>query len=144
MENTGRFDLPLIMPSQAQKHVTHNEALTLLDGLVHLVIKTFGENSPPANAAIDDAFVVGASPTGAWFGEGGNIAFNTDAGWRFSAPIRGITALSSATGKMVIFDQGIWKPLGDALDIAALPMLGVNTTADMANRLTQWTNILVG
>lgn len=140
MENTGRFDLPLIMPSQAQKHVTHNEALTLVDGLMHLVVKTFGETSPPVSAQIDDAFVIGASPTGAWFGEGGNLAFNTDAGWRFANPVRGIVALNAATGRMVIFDQGVWKPLGDVLDIATLPMLGINTSADTTNRLAVRSN----
>lgn len=31
---SARLDLPLIKPSQAQKHVTHNEALQILDGLV--------------------------------------------------------------------------------------------------------------
>ena len=140
MENTGRFDLPLIMPSQAQKHVTHNEALTLLDGLLHLVIKSFGENNPPVSALVDDAFVVGLSPAGAWFGEAGNIAFNTSAGWRFSAPVQGIVALNLVTSRLVIFDQGIWKPLGDAIDISSVPTLGVNTAADTTNRIAVRSN----
>ncbi len=140
MENTGRFDLPLIMPSQAQKHVTHNEALTLIDGLMHLAIKTFGETSPPVTAQIDDAFVVGASATGGWFGEDGNIAFNTDAGWRFAAPVEGLIALGLSASHMVIFDQSAWKPLADFVDITALPKLGINTSADSYNRLALRSN----
>ena len=31
-ETTARFELPYIMPSQAQKHVTHNEALREIEG----------------------------------------------------------------------------------------------------------------
>ena len=137
MDNTGRFDLPLILPSQAQKHVTHNEALTLIDGLFHLVIKTFGETTPPVTAQIDDAFVIGASPTGAWFGQAGNIAFNSDVGWRFLPPRQGIIALNAATAKLVVYDQSAWKALGDAIDLSTL---GINTNADAVNRLAVRSN----
>ena len=37
-----RLALPFIQPSQAQKHVTHNEALQLLDAVVQLRIRAFG------------------------------------------------------------------------------------------------------
>ena len=140
MENTGRFDLPLIMPSQAQKHVTHNEALTLIDGLMHLVIKAFGETAPPMSAQVDDAFVVGASATGSWFGEDGNIAFNTDVGWRFAVPVEGLIALDISAGRMVIFEQAVWKPLAGFVDIETLPRLGINTSADNENRLALRSN----
>lgn len=140
METTGRFQLPMIMPSQAQKHVTHNEALTLIDGLIHLVIKTFSETVPPLSALIDDAFVVGASATGSWFGQDGNLAFNTDAGWRFAAPVEGLTALDLSANHMVIFDQGLWKPLAGFIDISTLPKLGINTSADNTNRLALRSN----
>ncbi len=137
MDNTGRFDLPLILPSQAQKHVTHNEALTLIDGLFHLVIKKFGETTPPVTAQIDDAFVIGASPTGAWFGQAGNIAFNSDVGWRFLVPRQGIIALNATSAKLVVYDQSTWKALGDAIDVSTL---GINTNADAVNRLAVRSN----
>jgi hypothetical protein len=35
-ETTDILSLPFIMPSQAQKHVTHNEALKTLDAVVQL------------------------------------------------------------------------------------------------------------
>ena len=41
-DNSPRLDLPFILPSQAQKHVTHNEALRLLDALVQLAVEGFG------------------------------------------------------------------------------------------------------
>ena len=87
MENTGRYELPLLIPSQAQKHVTHNEALTLVDGLLHPAIKTFGETSPPVSAATNDLFYVGVGASGDWFGQSGKLALLTTEGWRF-APVR--------------------------------------------------------
>lgn len=49
-ETTSRLELPLILPSQAQKHVTHNEALLRLDGLVQLVLEGLEATTPPAVA----------------------------------------------------------------------------------------------
>jgi Protein of unknown function (DUF2793) len=135
MQNTGRFELPLILPSQAQKHVTHNEALTLLDGLVHLVIESQGAAAPPPGASVDQAFLVGASATGAWIGQDGNLAFNTDAGWRFAAPVRGITAFFASANELRIFEQGVWTKIGDYTGSLSPATLGVNTSADITNRL---------
>jgi hypothetical protein len=36
-DTSHALSLPLIQPSQAQKHVTHNEALRILDAVVQLV-----------------------------------------------------------------------------------------------------------
>ena len=140
MQNTGRFELPLIMPSQAQKHVTHNEALTLLDGLVHLVINTEGDTTPPVSAQVDDAFLVGAPASGAWFGQAGKLAFNTDAGWRFAAPVRGIIAFFAAASELRIYEQGVWTKLGDFTGPLSYATLGVNTNADAVNRLAVRSN----
>jgi hypothetical protein len=140
MQNTGRFDLPLIMPSQAQKHVTHNEALTLLDGLMHLVIKTQGDTAPPPGALVDDAFIVGAPATGAWFAQEGKIAFSTDAGWRFATPVRGVIAFFAAANELRIHELGMWTKLGDFTGPASYATLGVNTSADAVNRLAVRSN----
>ena len=40
MTDTPRLALPAIEAAQAQKHVTHNEALVLLDALTHLAAET--------------------------------------------------------------------------------------------------------
>ena len=43
--------LPLIQPAQAQKHITHNEALLVLDALVQLGVESFEDAAPPAGPA---------------------------------------------------------------------------------------------
>ncbi len=40
MDQTPNLKMTYILPSQAQKHVTHNEALRLLDAVVHLSVKS--------------------------------------------------------------------------------------------------------
>ena len=38
MDNTPNLQLPYLMAAQAQKHVTHNEALRALDAIVQLLV----------------------------------------------------------------------------------------------------------
>lgn len=140
MQTTGRFELPLIMPSQAQKHVTHNEALTLLDGLIHLVITASGLTAPPLSAVTDDAYLVGSPAAGAWFGQEGKIALNSDAGWRFTLPVRGMTAFFVSANELRIYEQGVWTKLGDYVGALNYAMLGVNTSADATNRFALRSN----
>lgn len=140
MDQTGRLDLPLILPSQAQKHVTHNEALTLLDGLIHLVIKSSGDLAPPVSAVTDDAFLVGSPASSAWFGQEGRIALNTDAGWRFAAAVPGMIAFFASENELRLFDDGTWTAAGEFLGSIEVATLGVNTTADVANRLAVRSN----
>ena len=48
------LSLPYIQPSQAQKHVTHNEALALLDVAVQSSVLARDVTSPPPGAATGD------------------------------------------------------------------------------------------
>ena len=57
--------LPYLMPSQAQKHVTHNEALQLLDAVVQLTVEAFGATTPPASPAAGQVWALGPAPGGA-------------------------------------------------------------------------------
>ena len=43
--------LPYILAAQAQKHVTHNEALRLLDAMVQLSVLNLSLTAPPASPA---------------------------------------------------------------------------------------------
>ena len=47
-DQTSALSLPLILPSQAQKHVTHNEALRILDAVVPPSVKSRSLTDPPA------------------------------------------------------------------------------------------------
>ena len=47
MTDTPNLTLPYIFASQAQKHVTHNEAIRTLDCLVQLSVESRALTSPP-------------------------------------------------------------------------------------------------
>lgn len=91
---TPRFALPLLASGQAQKEVTHNEALTLADLLMAPVVVAVAPPGVPANPAVGDAWIVGAAPQAPWDGQAHRLAFWSDGGWRFvSAPV-GMTVWS--------------------------------------------------
>ena len=55
---TTHLLLPYILAAQAQKHVTHNEALRLLDGLVQLSVLDRDLTAPPGSPADGDRYIV--------------------------------------------------------------------------------------
>ena len=126
------LSLPYILPAQAQKHVTHNEALRLLDVMVQLAVLNRNLSATPALPAIGDRHIVAAGAVGAWAGQVGKIAVYTITGWQFFAPLQGWRAHVLAEGVTVVYAGLAWG-LPSAPTSAAI--FGVNTTADTTNRL---------
>ena len=134
-ERTPRLDLPYIMPSQAQKHVTHNEAVRALDTLVHLAVAASGIDEPPAGVADGDSFIVGPAPTGAWANaRTDQVASLEDGAWALRTPLTGWRAFVANSGTTVVFDGAAWIVDGEPFP-ERVPHLGIGTDADDTNRL---------
>ncbi len=133
MDETERLKLPYIMPSQAQKHVTHNEALRMLDALLQLGVADRDRSAPPADPQPGQAHLVAAPGSGDWSGRGNQIAAWQDGAWSFFEPGEGWRAFVAEEGRLVVFRDGAWAPL--AFDIQNVEMAGINALADATNRL---------
>jgi hypothetical protein len=48
-DQTPTLKMPYIMPSQAQKHVTHNQSLEILDAVVQLSVLSKAAAAPPGD-----------------------------------------------------------------------------------------------
>lgn len=132
-EQTSRLGLPYILPSQAQKHVTHNEALQRLDAITQLVV--LGELTAPPQAPEDgDCFLIAANATDIWAQRAGQIAVWQDLAWAYLSPAPGWRAWFADTGRVKVLYNGEWRdaPLPPT---ASFEHLGINATADSANRL---------
>jgi hypothetical protein len=108
LPTTARFLLPLLATAQAQKEITHNEALTLLDALAHSAIEDGPQADPPGTAAPGQCWLVGDAATGAWTGAAGSLAVTTPGGWRFVAPRPGVRVLRLADNVLLRFDHDGW------------------------------------
>lgn len=131
---TARLDLPLIQPSQAQKHVTHNEALQVLDGLVQAALEETGANTPPFEPVIGTLYAIGPSPTDDWAGEANKLALRITEAWLFIDPQEGWRAWDKATGQFRVFDGTGWAEIRP--DLNNLDGIGIGTAFDATNRLT--------
>jgi hypothetical protein len=123
--------LPYIQAAQAQKHVTHNEAIRLLDLLVQLTVADRNRSAPPATPAVGDRHIVAAGATGDWAGQSGRIALRETGVWSFIVPLQGWRARVLAEAVDVVFDGSNWSV---AVPVQ-VPQLGINTSADAINRL---------
>lgn len=127
------LSLPYLQPSQAQKHVTHNEALRRLDVLVQLGVAGFDATDPPATPAEGETHALGSGATGAWTGQDGKLACFSDAAWLFIDPQEGWRAWGQQEGELRVFSGGSWLAVVPPLQ--NLAGLGVGTTSDATNRL---------
>lgn len=134
MDQTPNLKLPYIMPSQAQKHVTHNEAIRLLDAVVHLSVKSRTQVAAPVTPESGERYIVAAAATGVWAGKDGMIAFFVDGGWSFLAIATGWIAYIEDESALMAYDGVSWQPTSSVPDTLTLSMLGVQATADAINR----------
>ena len=135
MATTPRTALPLLAAAQAQKHVTHNEALLQLDALLFARFLDRDLTAPPASPADGDTYLIDATASGDWTGEDGQIAFCADGAWRFYAPFTGLAAYVVDETKLIVFNGTSWVDYASILSFQNLPLLGVNTSADTTNKL---------
>jgi len=110
MAKTAQLDLPLVMPAQAQKHVTVNEALARLDAVAQLRVISSAELDPPATAGDGASYLVPDGATGAWLGWAGRIAVWSNGGWVFMTPRAGWRAWDESRGGHQMFDGTGWVP----------------------------------
>lgn len=122
-DETPRLGLPLILAGQAQKEITHSEALMRLDAAVQAVVLARDLAAPPAEPAPGQAWIVAAGATGAWTGHDGAIAAWTAGGWLFLAPATGWSVWCLAEASLLRHDGGGWvtslSPFGLSLAAAS-------------------------
>lgn len=137
MTTTPNLSLPYIEAGQAQKHVTHNEALRKLDALVMLTAADRDLSAPPPAPAEGARYIVKAPGTGAFAGKDDQIAHFADGGWLFYPPQAGWTCFVQDESALLAFDGGAWVAATDALggvtELQELTRLGLGTEADATN-----------
>jgi hypothetical protein len=139
-DKTPRIGAPLLAANQAQKNVTHNEALYQFDALLCARFLDRDLSTPPSLPADGDTYLIEAAATGAWTGQDGKIAYCADGGWRFYAPFAGVVAYVADEAKLIAFTGTARVDYASLLALQNVPLLGVNTTADSTNRLAVQAN----
>lgn len=135
-DQTPNLSLPFIMPSQAQKHITHNEAIRRLDALTQMAAESRVLTQPPAAPANGMAYLIPEGATGEWIGHDNEIAAFQDGTFIFLTPKAGWRVYVRNEG-LFVYDNDSWSLVsGGSSDVSNLTELGVNSSADETNRLS--------
>lgn len=108
MAQTDRLALPLLAAGQAQKEVTHNEALMRLDLLAQAVVESADLATPPGSPVPGQCWIVASGGTGAWAGCDDQLAGWSASGWIFAVPQAGWRAWAVDRAGGVRFDGAGW------------------------------------
>jgi hypothetical protein len=105
---TPRMKFPYLASGQAQKEVTHNEALLIADMLVQPVVEALAHTTVPTTPQIGQCWIVGMGSVGDWSGKDDTLACWTEGGWRFFVPFEGMSVWSIADSMQAQWRGGSW------------------------------------
>ncbi|MFK7880363.1 DUF2793 domain-containing protein [Roseobacter sp.] len=125
---SSSLSLPFIQPSQAQKHVTHNEALRILDVVTQLAVLADDQSTPPQSPAEGDRYIIDSSATDAWSGHVGDVALFENGGWQFFSPKSGWRAYVTSREALIVHDGSDWIDL-DSAEIQDIEAFGLGMTS---------------
>ena len=111
MTDTPRLSLPVIEAAQAQKHVTHNEALVLLDALTQLAVESRTLTAPPGSPADGACYIPATGATGAWSGwDGADRALQRRRLASASCRCPGLKAWVQGDERLTVtYEDGVWR-----------------------------------
>lgn len=133
-DTSPRLSLPFIAPAQAQKHVTHNEALLRLDVLAQLTLEDINQTLPPAAPQEGQVWALGANPSGDWTGQSDMLAAFVNGAWLFITPATGWQAVNITDNAALVWTGSAWAaPAAGAL--TGIDGIGINASYDAFNRL---------
>ncbi|MGH6771116.1 MAG: DUF2793 domain-containing protein [Xanthobacteraceae bacterium] len=131
---TPNLSLPYIDLNEAQREVTHNDAIRALDALVQLVVLDRDLAAPPGSPADGDRYIVAASPAGEWVGHVDAIAAWQDGAWRFYPPRLGWIVYAADEGALLAYTGSVWvDAIAMLTSLQNMVLLGVGTMADATN-----------
>ncbi|ARB06122.1 ribonuclease III [Dinoroseobacter phage vB_DshS-R5C] len=118
---TPNFSIPEIQSNQAQKHVTANEAFTVIDAAMDRTVVSAAVSTPPGSPSEGDKYIVASGATGDWSGNVGSVACYIDATWIFFTPKEGWEYYDLNTSTMLRYTGSAWEeaPVGSFLSLTA-------------------------
>ena len=110
---TPRLSLPYVAAGQSQKHITVNEGLSRLDGLVQLAVESRQVAAQPTTPLDGAVHILPASPSGeVWSSHPAGTLMRFEAGaWEAIAPAAGFLAWVRDEGQVLVFDGEGWMAL---------------------------------
>jgi hypothetical protein len=139
---SARHQLPYLVVAQAQKELTHNEALARIDALLHPVVQARLSSAP--NPAVTDAgkcWLVDAAAVGEWQGKTNSIAVWAGGSWRYVAPVPAMRIRNMATGTDLLWTGAAWIAAPTIADPQSGSVIDIQARAAIAALLSYFRSI---
>lgn len=109
MTATSKLGLELLQNAAANQTLA-NATFAQLNQLVQPAVLDKDLNTPPASPADEALYIVGPSPTGAWAGKAGQLAYwlNTTSAWQFITPQNGFVVKVLDENKRYEYSGTAW------------------------------------
>ena len=121
--STPRFAFPYIQAAQAQKEVTHNEALLMVDALVSLSLEDRHLSAPPVSPQNGQVWFINGAGSGAWNGQSNKLAHYDSGQWYFYVIPDGLRAWIKDEAGYFVYSGGSWSAFvgsGQFITVAAV------------------------
>ncbi len=111
MDWSPKLDLPYILSGQAQKHVTHNEAISLIDCLVQMTVKSADTATQPEHVSEGDMYILPDQMTGSKWEHmsPASLAVYTGGAWKEIIPKIGWICAVVDTSSLLMFSSEGWQ-----------------------------------
>lgn len=130
MPNTAKLGIPLFQ-NNAANQVLGNDGFALLNQLVQAGAVDKDLATPPGSPSNEALYIVAASPTGAWSGKAGQLAYwlSTTNAWQFVVPREGMLVHVNDEDVFYKYDGSAWA---------------IFSASGMANPMTTAGDLIVG
>jgi hypothetical protein len=116
MSDSANLGITYLEEGQSKAEVTVNEALNILDAVIHCHVLDRGLTTPPAAPSEGDRYIVPSGATGSWSGYTNYIAAYYS-GWIFVAPAEGMRARVDDEGGDVVYTGSSWAKAGPVAEL---------------------------
>ncbi len=113
-EKSTNLKLPFIQSAQAQKHISHNDAITNLDILTQLTVEEKDLAIPPTSPLEGTCYIIANPASAEWTGKENYIAAWQDGAWRFYEPAEGWVAWIKDDNTQTVYDGSTWNVLNNS------------------------------
>lgn len=140
--SSARHQLPYLFVAQAQKELTHNEALARIDALLHPAVEE--RLSVPPVPTISDAgkcWLIDVGSTGEWQNKASQIAVWLGGSWRFLVPVLGMRVRNLAVGTDIVWVGSQWVVAPTVADPQSGATIDVEARAAIVALLTHFRTI---
>ena len=133
---TPLLGLPYLYSSQAQKDVTVNQSLTIIDSFLQPTVKSASTTTPPSSPSDQDKYIVPAGAGGVWATHVGAVAvFQADSvAWTYFTPQAGWVVYVQDAPAFYAYSGSSWGLVGLLFGSHTVTALPSAATAGIGSR----------